>query len=142
MSEADTLARLAVMSAEGDGGLTINTFTQDQYMALAHRAKAGDAMALRLFTAAGMLMDEIAADGPDAPPRSCDCCDQPLAGHVSAIGVVTAAVEVPQHYMSFTVCTRCGVTDDAILAAAAKFVRGIWPGARPITITHENGGRA
>ncbi len=142
MTQVATLAQLQAMSTEGGGGLRLHTFTADQYMELAYAAKAGDVQSNRLFTAAGILMDELAAEPPGSPRQNCDCCGKPLPGFASAVGVITADVAEPKQFVPFTVCTRCGETEEEIRAAAQGLVRSLWPAARTVIITHPSGGRA
>ena len=40
------------------------------------------------------------------------------------------------------ICHRCGTTPGGIHAAAVASLRLIWPDARPIHVTHPDGGRA
>jgi hypothetical protein len=50
--------------------------------------------------------------------------------------------DAPTNALGFGICERCGQDEKALRTKAADALKKIWPGLRPIAITHAGGGHA
>ena len=104
-------------------------------------AAAGDDYAARLLVAVNDALRNI-EKAPTGAPMQCAACAAPLRLGRFALCIARPATADPMQGLGMAICHRCGTTRGGIHAAASASLRLIWPDARPITVTHPDGGRA
>ena len=104
-------------------------------------ALAGDVEAAHLFRLVQQALDGIAGAAP-GQERLCATCPRKLTGNRFAIVVATPACDDPTAGFALGICHRCGHTTPALKAQAMRAFKKFWPDARPLTVTHPEGGRA
>ena len=135
-------AGLGAIQAEAGGLLELVVVTPDDGLGYISAALAGDleaARILRAISAAGVKIDSA----PRRKPALCACCPRPIR-KASSFAFVLALPKNgnPANALSMAVCSRCAVEPAEIQAKAVMALRKLWPDIRPVTITHQAGGRA
>ena len=126
---------------EAAGVLGITIVRRQDAARLALDALAGDDTALTLLRQVNDCLQRIDA-APAGNRTQCGCCGSDLAAGRFAIVIASPEISDPSAGLGLAICSRCGVTAGAIKAAAVRALRLIWPGLRPVTVTHPAGGRA
>jgi len=105
--------------------------------------------ALGNYEAAIMLqaVRQAAARIKQAPrnkPALCICCPRAIRRLTpgTVFGLAVPATASPSGAIGFVFCDRCAVDRSTLAAKATRGLRRIWPGLRPVEITHSTGGRA
>lgn len=104
-------------------------------------ALAGDPHAASLLTALNDASEAIVR-APRRASKLCACCPRPLRKGRYSFGLVLPLCDSPTAALAMAVCHRCATERSDIQTKLMGALKVIWPDLRPITVTHQDGGRA
>ena len=131
---ADGLTRI---HAEAAGVLRLELIRPHDAVALTLGTLAGDPEAARRLRAIIECGQRVWRQR-HRKPVICLCCDWRLRDTKGiTFTLAFPAVDDPTIAVAAAICARCGATDtDTMLTHAAEAFKAIWPGLRPLEITH------
>ena len=124
---------------EAGGVLSLQVIQRGDMPALISDALAGSGEAMELLRLVRETMDGIQG-APRRKPMLCGSCPKALRNGRFSIVLAKPACDDPTQGVAMMICAKCGSSIGAIQAAALVALRRIWPDARPITVTHPDGG--
>jgi hypothetical protein len=136
-----SVAGFEAVHREAAGLLTLDIIRPERFVELVLASMSGDDAAARLVESAVKTVSRI-EKAPRREPKLCGCCPKKLRGTGFVICVANPAVDSPSGSIAFALCERCSSDDAAVRDNAAKALRRVWPDLRPVTVTHQAGGRA
>jgi hypothetical protein len=125
--------------AEANGLLGLHLIAPHELHYLIDAAMAGDALAAKL-TYCVVDAVEKTEGAPRRKPVLCIGCGKAVKGTAFSVAVILPEVETPENAVVNTVCPRCAKTPDQGKAAVLAALQRVWPSARCIQVTHEDGG--
>lgn len=126
---------------EAGGCLSTQVITLDDVPLLLAGRLAGEPKARATLRIVNDTLRRIQS-APRHRPMLCGSCPRPLTRGKYSVVIARAARDEPQKGLTFAICHRCGTTHATVEAAAVKALARIWPGTRPVRVTHPEGGRA
>jgi hypothetical protein len=75
-------------------------------------------------------------------PKLCGSCPRALTDNSYSVVLAMPQRADPSTAIGMAICHGCATTEADIREKAAGGFKGIWPDLRPITVTHQDGGRA
>ena len=138
--EATRVERMEAIHREAAGLMHLDVVLRDDMSAMVAAAARGEAEAAELFQRVNALLDILSA--PEGNPKLCASCPRPLANGRYSLALAIPACDDPSNALALAVCHDCAVDREAVRARAIEALRKLWPDARPVTITHPDGGRA
>lgn len=140
----DWEAGIRKMEQESGGSFDIHVFTPNDMPSLVHSARAGAPNAKSLVASLNGVLEDITNRKPDNL-LTCAICDRPIV-MPARVGLVVPEGDTFSVAMSFGVCSHCddriGGDRPLLMAELQGCLREIWPDARAIIPTHDDGGRA
>lgn len=134
--------QMAAIHREAAGVMTLDVVLREDMPDLVHAALANaQTFAGKLLTRVNLALGDI-AKAPATKPKLCATCPRLLGGGRFSIVLATPACDDPQTALALAVCHDCGTSRGAVRNKAIEALRRLWPDARPIDITHPDGGRA
>jgi hypothetical protein len=132
----------SALTDEAGGVLALYVISPTALPSLLRAALAGDVRAAQLRPAVLMLIDKV-KQLPRHSPMACGGCPRPVKLRGAyRLGIVLSDIERPSRGIGFVLCRYCCGTDAAVAEAAIRAVRYTYPSARPIVISHPQGGHA
>ncbi len=102
----------------------------------------GDAHAAALLRAVTHAARQIDA-APRRKPALCLCCPRPIRDAAGTVFVVAEPhTDDASTAIGAALCGRCAAHSDLTAKVVDGFRRHLWPDARPVRVTHPEGGRA
>ena len=133
--------RMEAIHGEAAGLMHLDVVLRDDMPAMVAAAAHGDAEAAELFQRVNAaLLDILSA--PEGNPKLCASCPQPLADGRYSLAFATPACDDPSNALALAVCHDCAADREDVRTRAVEALRRLWPDARPVTITHPDGGHA
>jgi hypothetical protein len=140
MRDDNLIDCVRIINKEAGGVLSLYVVYPEDAPALLAKALTGDVDAGRLLT----LVPNITKRIPRAPRRApglCGHCSTPIRSWF-ALAVVIPECNDPSQGLAVGLCRKCTADREDVYQKATEAMRGVWPTARPITVTHTAGGRA
>jgi hypothetical protein len=79
---------------------------------------------------------------PRKTPALCGCCPRPIRTNF-ALAIILPERSDPSQGFAIGLCAKCTEGDkNRAHQKAAEALRGVWPGAQSIVVTHPGGGHA
>ena len=102
----------------------------------------GDRRAAAIAVAVVDAVHDISDAARTPVPKLCGSCPRELKDHRYAVVLAAPDRDDPTTAITMAICEECATTETVIREKAMLGFRGIWPDLRPISLTHQDGGRA
>jgi hypothetical protein len=127
---------------EAAGALEVFIIQPQSMPDLLLAAFSGDRRAAAIAVAVVDAVADIGKAAKTATPKLCGSCPAELTHNRYALVIAAPDRDDPTTAIAMGICQACGTTEAGIREKAMIGFRGIWPDLRPITVTHQTGGRA
>lgn len=137
MSTASWRDGIQRVNDEAAGMLAVEIISPDTALDLLREAMSGSHASYVLFTAVTQAAQRVQS-APRKKPVLCVCCPRPIRRLSTDIlfGVAVPATPSATSALGFAICGRCAEDRRAALEKAQAGLSRIWPGLRPVTVTH------
>ena len=133
--------QMATIHREAAGLMHLDVVLREDMPAMVAAAARGAVEAAELFQRVNAALADILS-APEGAPKLCAACPKPLADGRYSLALAIPACDAPSNALALAVCHDCAVAREDVRAKAIEALRRLWPDARPVTITHPDGGRA
>ena len=105
-------------------------------------AISGNVSAAHILDLISQSTADIEAARKVRAPLACAACPKLLVDYRYSFCLAVQSQGDVRRALCLSICYGCAVTQAGIQAKASVALSAIWPGTRPIVLTHETGGRA
>ena len=133
--------QMEAIHREAAGLMHLDVVMREDMPAMVAAAARGNPEAAELFQRVNTALLDI-LNAPVVAPKLCAVCPRPLAGGRYSLALAIPACDAPSNALALAVCHDCAGAREDVREKAIEALRHLWPDARPVTITHPDGGRA
>jgi hypothetical protein len=142
-TETETWRRgIETVHREAAGVLDLIIVRPEEILLLSLSRMSGDQRANATAIAVTDAICGINEAAKTSAPKLCGSCPRELTDNCYAVVVAMPQRDAPSAAIVMAICHGCATTEAGIREKATEAFRSVWPDLRPITVTHQDGGRA